>query len=103
MAFWTVIGKGIAGDVLGKTFGLTLDTENNTWTVGGTSVDKFFVTKNGEYKFVAIPENGTQLVKPGPIEVGFLTTLNASSFVGSKGTGRASEKGVNFEWTLDSK
>jgi hypothetical protein len=48
MASWTIIGKGIEGDVQGKTFGLTLDTNNNKWTVGGPNVDKFFVTKNAE-------------------------------------------------------
>lgn len=103
MAYWTVIGRGIEGDVQGKTFAVTLDTDNDKWTVGGPSVEKFFVTKNGSYKVVGIPENGTQLVSPDLAEAAFFKGLNGSSAVGSKGTGRASEKGVNFEWTLDSK
>lgn len=103
MAYWTVIGKGLEGDVQGKTFGVTLDTDTKKWTVGGASVDKFFNTKNGTYKIVAIPENGTQLVSAAIAEVAFFKELTANSAVGSKGTGRASEKGLNFEWTLDSK
>jgi hypothetical protein len=103
MADWTIIGTGIEGDVQGKTFGLTLYTDTGKWSVGGVSVDKFFVTKAGTYKVVGIPENGTQLVKPGPAEVAFFRGLNGGSAVGDVGTGRASEKGVNFSWKLDSK
>lgn len=44
MAYWTVIGTGFEGDVQGKTFGVTLDTDTGKWTVGGASVDKFFIT-----------------------------------------------------------
>lgn len=102
MTFWSVIGKGLDGDVRGKTFGVTLNTATETWTVGGPDVDKFFNTRNGAYKIVGIPENGTQLVSGALAEVAFFKGLNGSSAVGSKGTGRASEKGVNFEWTLDS-
>lgn len=103
MAFWTVIGKGLEGDTQGKSFGASLDTDNKKWSVSGPSVDKFFTTKSGSFKIVGIPENGTQLVSAGLSEVAFFKALNGSSAVGSKGTGRASEKGVNFEWTLDSK
>lgn len=103
MAFWTVIGRGIEGDVQGKTFGVTLDTSADTWTVGGASVDKFFITRSGAFKIVGIPENGTQLVSASKAEAAFFKALNSSSAVGSTGTGRAPEKGVNFEWTLDSK
>jgi len=103
MAYWTVIGTGIEGDVQGKTFGLTLDTDTGKWIVAGASVDKFFITKNGTFKIVGIPENGTQLVSPQVAEVAFFKALNGSSAVGSTGTGRASEKGVNFNWKLDSK
>ncbi|WP_027573934.1 hypothetical protein [Bradyrhizobium sp. WSM1743] len=103
MAYWTVIGTGIEGDVQGKTFGVTLDTDTGKWTVGGASVDKFFITKNGTFKFVGVPENGTQLLSPQVAEVAFFKALNGSSAVGSTGTGRASEKGVNFNWKLESK
>ena len=103
MANWTLIGTGIEGDVQGKTFGVTLDMGNGKWTVGGGSVDKFFITKNGTFKFVAIPENGTQLVSPQIVEAAFFKALLGTSAVGSTGTGRASEKGVNFSWKLDSK
>ena len=81
---------------------MTLFTDTDKWTVGGASVDKFFVTKSGTFKVVGIPENGTQLVSPSIAGVAFFRALNGTSTVGSKGTGRASEKGVNFEWTLQS-
>ena len=103
MAYWTVIGTGIEGDLAGKTFGVTLDTETGKWTVGGPSVDKFFVTKNGRFKVVGIPEHGTQLVSPTSSEVAFFRALNGTSDVTDEGKGRASEKGANFNWTLDSK
>ena len=103
MAHWTVIGTGIEGDAQGKTFGVTLDTSTGKWTAGGASVDKFFATKNGTFQFVAIPDNGTQLVSPQSVEVAFFKLLIGSSAVGSTGTGRASEKAVKFEWRLDSK
>ncbi len=103
MAFWTLLGRGIEGDTQGKTFGVTLDTDEDTWRAGGGSVDKFFVTKRGGYKVVGIPENGTQLYSPTNSEVAFFKALNGTSSVGDTGTGRASEKGVNFEWTLQSK
>jgi hypothetical protein len=103
MALWTIIGTGIEGDVQGKTFGLGLNTSDGSWFVNGPSVDKFFMTKAGAYKVVGIPENGTQLIKPGPAEVAFFRGLNGGSAVGDVGTGRATEKGVNFSWKLDSK
>lgn len=103
MAHWTVIGTGIEGDLEGKSFGVTLDTDTGNWTAGGPSVDRFFVTRNGMFKFVGIPENGTQLVNSTSVEVAFFKALNGSSAVASTGTGRASEKGVNFRWKLDSK
>ena len=103
MAFWTVIGKGLEGDLQGKSFGVTLDTDSSTWTAGGVSVDKFFATKSGTYKIVGIPENGTQLVSPAKTEVAFFRGLNGTTSVGSTGSGRATEKGANFDWKLDSK
>jgi hypothetical protein len=103
MAFWTIIGRGIEGDTQGKTFGLTLDTDEDTWRVGGPDVGMFFVTRSGDYKVVGIPENGTQLYTLAPTEVAFFKALNGTSAVGDTGTGRASERGVNFEWTLQSK
>lgn len=103
MAHWTVIGKGIEGDLAGKSFGVTLDTDTGKWIAGGPNADKFFTTKNGTFQFVGIPENGAQLVSPQSVEVAFFRELNASSAVGSGSTGRASEKGANFSWKLDSK
>lgn len=102
MAHWTVIGTGIEGDLAGKSFGVTLDTDTGKWTAGGPSVDKFFTTKNGTFKFIGIPENGAQLVSPQSAEVALFRGLIASSVVSSGSTGRASEKGVNFNWKLDS-
>lgn len=103
MSLWSIVGTGIEGEVQGKTFAVTLDSSINRWTAGGPSVDKFFATRNGEFKIVGIPENGTQLFKSSLTEVAFFRGLNGSSAVGSTGTGRATEKGVNFSWKLDSK
>lgn len=103
MAFWTVVGTGIEGDLKGKSFGLTLDTDDDKWVANGPSVDKFFISRDGEFKIVGVPENGTQLVNRADQEAGFLTNLNGTTAVGATGTGRASEKGVNFSWKLDSK
>jgi hypothetical protein len=102
MAFWTIIGTGVAGDLQGKAFGLSLDTVSKTWIASGPSVDLFFKTKSGEFALGAIPELGTQLVDLANKEVAFLTTLLGTSVVGVSGTGRASEKGENFKWKLDS-
>lgn len=103
MAFWTIIGTGVAGDLQGKAFGLSLDTDTNKWIADGSSVDLFFKTKTGKFALGAIPELGTQLVDSAKKEVAFLTTLLGTSVVGATGTGRASEKGENFKWKLDSK
>ncbi|AYF00924.1 hypothetical protein PY32053_01283 [Paracoccus yeei] len=102
MANWSVIGTGI-GDVEGKNFGVNLDTDTKKWTAGGGSVEAFFATKSGTFKVVGIPENGTQFVNPAGKEVAFFTALNGSSAVGSTGKGRSSERGVTFNWKLDSK
>lgn len=103
MAFWTVIGTGIVDDLQGKSFGLSLNTDDETWTVGGPSVDKFFTTKSGAYKIALIPEKGLQLLNSHNEEAAFFTNLVGTSAVGDKGSGRATEKGVNFNWKLDSK
>ncbi|WP_134500724.1 hypothetical protein [Microvirga pakistanensis] len=102
MAFWTIIGTGIEGDTTGRTFGVTLNTADDTWTAGGGSVDMFFKSKSGTYKHVVIPEIGAQLAH-GSTEIALFRNLIATSPVGATGTGRASEKGVNFKWKLDSK
>jgi hypothetical protein len=103
MAFWTIIGTGVTGDLQGKAFGLSLDTDSTTWIASGPSVDLFFKTKSGKFALGAIPELGTQLVDSAKTEVAFLTTLLGTTAVGADGTGRASEKGENFKWKLDSK
>lgn len=103
MAFWTILGKGNEGEAESRVFAVMLDTDKSTWTAGGGSVDLFFVTKSGEYKVAVLPEQGTQLVSPSGAETAFFKALTGASAVGSKGTGRASEKGVTFSWTLDSK
>lgn len=103
MAYWTVIGTGKGGDVAGKTFGVTLDTETGQWTAGGGSVSAFFTSKSGKFKFALLPENGTQLVDGQNVEVAFFTALNGSSAVGQTGEGRAGELAVHFSRRLDSK
>lgn len=102
MASWTILGTGRDGNTQGKTFGISLNTSNNTWRASGPSVDLFFKSKTGNFKFAAIPESGTQLVNESNNETAFFRALLRSSVVGSKGTGRASEKGVNFDWLLQS-
>lgn len=103
MAFWTIIGTGIEGDAQGRKFGLSLDTEENSWTASGSSVGIFFNTKSGKFAVSALPDSGTQLLDASGQEVAFLRGLLKNSASGSSGSGRASEKGVNFSWTLDSK
>lgn len=103
MSFWSIIGTGKEGELEGRTFGLTLNTESNTWNVGGPSAGRFFETRNGTYRVVAVPENGTRLEDQRGEEVAFCRGLNGSSAVGSVGTGRASEAGANFDWRLDSR
>lgn len=103
MAFWTVLGSGIEGDVQGRKFGISLDTSNGKWTASGPSVSMFFHTLSGKFALSGIPELGTQLIDSSSKEVAFLRGLLNSSVVGSSGNGRASETGVNFDWVLDSK
>lgn len=102
MAYWTIIGKGIEGDAEGKSFGVTLDTDRSKWTASGPNVSMFFTSRSGKFAFVGVPENGTQLVNDDKAEAAFFKGLNASSKVGASNTGRASETGRNFNWTLDS-
>jgi hypothetical protein len=106
MAYWSIIGTGNEGNGRNKSFGVTLDTDTGEWSAQGPHVSLFFATRKGDYKFVRIPENGTQLVKAGPKEVAFFTGLNGTSPVGATGSGRASEEGtekLSFTWKLDSK
>ena len=103
MASWTIIGTGKEGDLQGKAFGLTLVTENNTWIVAGPSVGEFFVTRNGTWRVLVAPEQGTRLNGASGDEVAFFRGLTGTSAVGNTGTGRANEKGANFDWKLDSK
>lgn len=103
MAFWTIIGKGIEGEGAGKSFGITLNTDDETWIAGGPSVAVFFNTKSGSYRVVVAPENGTRLESASSSESAFFTGLTGLTHVGAKGKGRASESGLNFTWELDSK
>jgi hypothetical protein len=103
MAIWTIIGKGIAGEGEGKSFGITLDTDAGKWNAGGPSVALFFNTRSGNYRIVAIPEQGMRLEGAGGAEAAFFTNLIGSTPVGATGNGRASEKGLLFTWKLDSK
>lgn len=103
MAHWTIIGTGIEGDSQGKSFGVTLDTDNKKWVASGPSVGKFFNTTSGLYNIGGVPELGTQLLNSSSKEAAFFKSLTGTSAVGATGTGRASEKGVNFSWKLDSK
>jgi hypothetical protein len=100
MAFWTIIGTGLA-DVQGKSFGVTLDTDKKTWVASGPSVDLFFSSKTGTFKITGLPELGTQLITPAGKEAAFFHALDGSTPVGFKAQGRAS--GVTFDWKLDSK
>jgi len=106
MARWSIIGTGTTGSGLNKSFEITLDTDTGKWTAQGDNVGLFFATRSGSYKFVSIPQSGTQLVKAGPSEVAFLNLLKASSPVGATGSARASEAGteeLDFTWKLKSK
>lgn len=103
MAYWTILGEGLDGGTNGKHFGVTLDTDRNTWIAGGSSVDLFFNTKSGNFDLAGIPESGTQLLSSSSSEVAFFSGLLGSNSIGASGRGRASEKGVNFNWLLESK
>ncbi len=103
MAYWTVICEGIEDPVAGRSFGITLDTAASTWQVSGSSVALFFSTRSGPFNFVALPENGAQLLTSQNVEASFCTFLNGATAVGATGRGRASEKGLNFTWKLHSK
>ena len=101
-AYWTIIGTG-KGEVAGKSFGVTLDTDKKEFLASGPDVDMFFVTKKGKFHLGAIPELGSQFLKGDNSEVAFFTNLFGNTPVGTTGDGRASEKGVLFNWKLDSK
>lgn len=103
MAYWTIIGTGIDGAGTNKSFGVTLDTDGNTWIANGPSVDLFFKTKKGGYRVEMVPERGARLEGRSGDEVAFFTNLTGLSDVGAIGNGRASEMGFVFTWTLQSK
>jgi hypothetical protein len=105
MAYWTVIGKGNAGETEGKAFGLTLNTDQGTWIANGPDVDYFFTSKSGKYSVIvdATYGKGTQLKNTSEVVAGFLENLTGETAVGDGGNGYALEKGETFRWTLDSK
>jgi len=100
LAFFSRASLSIPG---GNREALTLYEDSETSQVGGPNVAMFFETKNGTFKIVGILENGTQLVSPSGSEVASFKALNGVTPIGGTGAGRASEKGANFNWRLDSK
>jgi hypothetical protein len=100
MAYWTIIGTSTVAPE-NKTFGVTLDTENNTWNAGGPDVDSFFKTKSGSYEMKIIPAQGCYL-NSNARNVAFFRNLVRTTPVGSTGDGIVDETGINFNWRLDS-
>ena len=62
---------------------MTLDSDTGKWTVGGASVDKFFITKNGTFKFVGIPWVALDSVIATSAWLGRLNTKSGDRFVGA--------------------
>lgn len=102
MALWTVLGCGNAGNTIGHTFAITLDTGNDRWSAGGPNVNEFLATRNGSFNISALPELGTQLLGEDRREAAFLAGLTGNTERRQTGSGRTS-RGVTFNWTLDSK
>lgn len=100
MAYWTVLGKPNDG---GNTFGVTLDTGNNTWVVGGPGAAKAFKTKKGPYVVKPAPALETVLQDDAGSVVANFRNLHEGSAVGDTGTGYQQETAIDFQWTLDSK
>lgn len=100
MAYWTVLGKPNDG---GKTFGVTLDTEKNTWVVGGPGAGDAFKTKNGPYSVKPAPALETVLMGSDNAVVANFRNLHGGSSKGDTGAGYQQETAIDFKWTLDSK
>jgi len=102
MAVWTVLCTAKSGSP--KSFGLTLDTDNDTWTVGGPAAARLFKTKLGKFDHHVLPTIGTTLVpKTGSTVVAVLAGLTGTSNKGDTGAGKQHETAVDFTWVLDSK
>lgn len=100
MAYWTVLGKPNAG---GNSFGVTLDTDKNEWTVGGPGAANAFKTKKGSYVTKPAPARETVLMGAGNAVVANFRNLHGGSSVNDTGTGYQQETAIDFNWTLDSK
>ena len=102
MAFWTVLCTANSGTL--KSFGLTLNTDDDTWTVGGPAAARLFKNKLGRYDHHVVPTIGTTLVpKTGSTVVATLDGLTGTSNTGDKGNGKQHETAADFTWVLDSK
>ena len=102
LAFWTVLCTAKSGTP--KNFGLTLDTDNDTRTVGGPATSRLFKTKTGRYDHHVLPTIGTTLVPAsGSTVVAVLDGLTATSSKGDAGNGKQHETAIDFTWVLDSK
>jgi hypothetical protein len=100
MANWTVLGKPNDG---GKSFGVTLDTDKNTWLVGGPGAQDAFKTKSGPYAVKPAPALETVLMGSGNAVVANFRKLHGGSSKGDTSTGYQQETAIDFKWTLDSK
>lgn len=99
MAYWTILGVPNAG---GRTFGVTLNTDDNTWVVGGVGAD-IFLTRNGPFEFRIAPARETVLLSNTGQVVANFRNLHENSNIGSTGTGYQQETAIDFTWTLQSK
>ncbi len=102
MAYWTVLGT-TTSDADVKYFGVTLDTDANTWTAGGPDVASVFQTRNGGYVIKPAPDLGTSLLDANQVVVALFRGLTGASGVGDIGSGNVYETGKTISWRLDSK
>lgn len=100
MAYWTLLGKPNDD---GKTFGVTLDTDKNTWTVGGPGAGDAFKTKSGPFVVKPAPALDTVLMGNGDSVVANFRNLHGGSSTGDTGAGYQQETAIAFKWTLHSK
>lgn len=100
MAYWTVLGKPNND---GATFGVTLDTDTNTWVVSGPGAGPAFKTKSGPYSVKPAPALETVLMGSGDAVVANFRNLHGGSSKGDTGGGHQQETAIDFKWTLESK
>ena len=100
MAYWTVLGKP-NNDA--ASFGVTLDTDTNTWVVGGLGAGFAFKTKSGPYSVKPAPALETVLMDSSRSAVANFRDLHGGSSAGDTGIGYQQETAIDFNWTLESK